>query len=186
MSHCKNQFCESYWQKVHKRVSILRVIFLKRVQFLESCWKEGFNSLSHIGKKKVPFFDSYFQKGFKSLSHIQFLESIFFWQKEQIFESGFFKKKKRSILWVIFFTKFNSWSEIEKRVQFFEAYRKKKFSAGVLFAKRVQFFKSNLKKRVQFFESFLKKFNYWVTIKKKVQFFGSHCIVKSSILWDTL
>ena len=60
-----------------KKSSVLCVVFLRRVQSLESCSRK-FNSLSHI-QKKVQFFVSYekkfnswnnfFKKRFNSLSH---------------------------------------------------------------------------------------------------------------------
>ena len=133
----------------------------RRVQFFESYWKKKSSILWLIFSKRVQFFESH------SILRVNFFLTkranlwVRFLQKKksvQFFESYFLQKG--SILGVKLRKGFNSLRHIWK----------KKFSAGVLFAKRVQ--KSNLKKKVQVFESCLKKSNYL-----------SHNEKKSSILW---
>ena len=93
-----------YW----KKCSILRVIcwkrfsslsnILKRVQFFESNWKEGFHSVSHINKKGSIVW--VISQKFNSLSRkwkkVQFLES---YKEVQFFES--YAKKRVQVHWVI-------------------------------------------------------------------------------------
>ena len=69
----------------------------KRVQFFESCWTEGFNSLSHVE-----------QKGFNSVSHVEQKGSILW---------VMLKRMKDSILWIM----------LNRRVQFFESCLKEGF-----------------------------------------------------------
>ena len=83
--------------------------------------------------------------------------SRFFWEKSILwvlvkkgFIESYSKKRKGSILWVL--PKFNSWSHITKKVQFFESYSK----------------------RVPFFESSKKSSNHWDILTKRIQFFESY------------
>ena len=141
------QFLESYWKKssilrvilekswilwvnLHKKNSILWVIFKSGFNFYESCWRERFNFVSHVEKKGWILWSFSKKKKFNSLSHV----------------------KKDSILWVIFLIKenvfnslsrtrrrFNSLSGIGKKASIFESF------------KNVQFFESHSK--IQFFGS---------------------------------
>ena len=98
-----------------KSNSLSFFFFGEKNQVFESCYKEGFNSSSHIGKnrvilkKQLHLFESYWKevhnKRFNSLSHMK---------KIQIFES-FWEKKKKSILWVIFFWKWFDFFEFFKK-----------------------------------------------------------------------
>ena len=136
---------------VEKKCSIsMSHVFLKRVQFCESCDKKGFNSVSHV-IKRVQFCESCRKEGQSFLSNS--------WKKGLIL--GFKLKKfhlsshKKIILGVKkIFKKFNSLS----------IFFLKKFNSLSPFVKRVQFFGWCWEKKgVQLFES------HW----KKVQLFGS-------------
>ena len=111
---------------VEKKGSISMSYVKRKIQFCESCWKEGFNSLNYIfcfwknsgsRSKRVQLFDS-FSKKVNSLSQI-----------------------KNLILWVIlkkfYWKMFNSSNHILTRVQFFQSYWKKRFnSVSQIFQKR--------------------------------------------------
>ena len=128
---------------VSKKVNIFfEWYFWEKVQFFEPNRKKGpilpfirrfccsnnllgSNSLSPLVQsvqsiewnipEKVQFFGTYSKGGFNALSHIQLFESN--WRIIR----GSKSHLKSSILWVIFFKKFNSWrSYYEKKAQVFE------------------------------------------------------------------
>ena len=162
----------------------------RRVQFCESNWKEGFESVGQTekGSIKIQFFES-------CPKRVQLFDS--YEKGVQFFESHW--KEKSSIFWVIL-----------KKVQFFESYEQEGFNSWSLlfFEKKKRFNAKNLKKSLdhiqkkfnslchiqqkrlnffgsyrkidQFFESYLKRFNYLTHFEKTNSW--SHA-EKSSIRW---
>ena len=101
---------------------------------------------------------------------------------------------KCSILWVRLEKEFNSLTRIQKKVQFFDIFKKKRsiYSLSQIFSKIKIFFESHLTNGFNFFESCWKEgFNFYgscwkegsVMLKRKVQFCGSYFFKNSSILW---
>ena len=194
-----------FW--VSQKKIILWVMLKRRVQYCESCWKQGFTSVSEKkGSILWVFFVSkkinsvrHVSKGLNSLSHFWRWGFFFFCEKIQFLTPT----KKGSILWVIWLKKssilwvqckkrFNSFSQIQRCSTLWVIFREKKYSLCRIDQKRVQFesckkvihmkerFNSLSilkKKKVQFFES------YWKT--RKVQFFASYW-KKTSTLWVIL
>ena len=174
-----------------------------RVQFLWVMWRERFNSVSHVEKKGsilwVIFF--VFEKNCESRSkRVQLFDK--FSKKVNSFKkfnsSSHIEKvllNKCSILRVIFWWGFNSFSHLEKKVQFCESCSKKKkvqFFESCFFEKTKRLnslshnfcskksiilrvvlkigsilWVSRFQKRVQFFESYQKKSSIFESYPKK-------------------
>ena len=162
------QFCESCF-------------FFEKVQLFESFVKRSFNSLSfvsHVQKKKNHFFDSCWKSGFDSLTHIE-KEGSVLWvtlSKVQSFDSYFQKVQflkvifwRGSSLWVILKKKKKvQFSEsIYKRVQFIESYFPKTINL---------FFESYIVSKRNILWVKLKKRHFlWVMLKRSVQFLIQLC-----------
>ena len=163
----KNNFdCFDYFST---KISIFESHSIKWVRFIES-----------YSKKKVRFFWVILRKRFNSLNHtqkeVQFFRVMFrkssilcviFKKIVQFFAS--YSKKKGSILWVVFkksstlwviqrvqhfvfltFFQKHSLSQIQKKVQFFESYSKKKgqpIESNQKKHRHTQFFESNWRKK---------------------------------------
>ena len=132
---------EKFLWFMFKKSSILWVIVEKRVRFVDSYWKGGFNALSHIQffesnwKRRIECFESYWKK-----------TSLILWVDS---------KKKGSILWIIF-----------RKVQSFEShFSKGSILESLFFFEKV--FESYWKNSVQFFESSTKGFNSLRHIQKR-------------------
>ena len=176
LSHCwkkkRVQFFESFFQG-----SILWVIFPDRInhfceskflqnKFYESCWKNGFNSVSHVKQKgSILWVMSKKKKRFNSVSYIQ---------KKSIL-GVIFTFFVQNILWVIFLQKrFNSVSQNFWKVQnSFNHIEKKKFNSVGHIQEKGSIHWDLLKKKVQFFESSWKR-------KETILYFR---IKRSSTLW---
>ena len=139
----------------HRKSNSLSFFFGEKNQVFESCYKEGFNSSSHIGKnlwvilKKKKFSSLYRIFGESSILWVVFFEKN---SKIQFFDSCSKKfnssshVKEGSIHWVVF---------KQKWVRFFESYSKKRKVLFFKLKKKKQFFELHSKK-VQFFESKIK------------------------------
>ena len=180
-----------------KKCSILRVKcwkwfsslsnILKRVQFFESNWIEGFHSVSHIHRKGSILWVIVFQKESYFLKRVKCLESCFVkkifvstWKNSNFWVS----EKKGSICWVGFNKEFNSSSLIRKKeFNSFESYQKKEFnSLSHIRKKEFNSFSNFFSKNIQFCESNSKKKSIlWVIISKNSILWV--IFRKSSILW---
>ena len=131
--------CSILWVMLKRmQDSILWVMLNRRVQFFESFWKEGFNSVSYFLK----------EKWFNSLNHVQKVGSI---SMSQCW-------RKSSILWVM----------LNRRVQFFESCWTEGFNSFSHVEQKGSILWVMLKRRVQFCQSFWKEgFNSVSLIKKK-------------------
>ena len=190
-----SHFWKIFWKESSSlwaiKSQILWVFFFcEKNQVFESCYTEGLNSSSHIGKNlwvilkkssvlcivflvKAQFFESFFFF-FDKNSKIQFFDSCSrnFNSLSHFFEKilrvmlkkvQFFEshKKKSSILWVYFFFFEKSFIFLEKNVKTSQK-------------KWVRFFESYSKKRkVLFFCHAQKKKHFFELHSKKVQFFES-------------
>ena len=179
-----------FWKYFLKGSSlwVLKKIFeffflVRKNQVFESCYKEGFNSSSHIEKNLWDILKRSSVLCIVFLGKAQFFESFFFFltnSKIQFFESHSKKKNNSlshaqeiSILWVIFWKKkFRSSSHTQK-IQLFE-----------LHSKRVQFFES--------FFFFWKEFKFlifflssilWVIVKKGFNSLSHFSRQDQSFLW---
>ena len=144
-----------FFESVEKVFNLLSRIQQKRVQFFESYQKKEFNSFSSILWVK---FHSVSKKRFNSVSHIQKKSSILW------------VKFKKLILWVIFWKKFISWSQIWKMGPIlFVIFEQMGPILFVIFEQKVQLFAScqrNL--TVQFIASYSRKeSNSLVIFKEK-------------------
>ena len=163
----KVQFFESFFQTG----SIISVSqhFCKK-KFYESCWKNGFYSVSHV-KKKVQFCELYSKKS---------ILGVIFWLFKTFFASFFFFCKKRfNSVSHNFWKVQNSFNQIEKRFNSVGHIQekgsihwdilKKSSILRVIFDKiRSQFFESFSRNPVQFFfESIKKNSILWVMLENK-------------------
>ena len=201
----KVELLESYCKKTSTLWVILRRGSKKKSSILWVIYKE-FNSLSNFLKKssilwvffwhKVQFYESYFLiKWSNSLRHLKEkgCNSLRIWKKGlnslTHIKNSILWDMKKSILWVIFKKfdslshtkqkKFNSWSHIWRKVQFFES----KKSVLWVKIKRVQFFESRfcLKNSI-LWVIFSRRFHSSNQIFFKKKLFASF-FEKSSILW---
>ena len=161
---------------VEEKGSILWVIVKRWIQFCESYWKEGFNSVSHLRKtnsilwglckkKRVQFCGSYSKR-------VQFFDPFF--SKKNQFSLEVIWKKKGSILWVT----------LKRRVSFCESYEKEWFNfcefiffqkgsvLGVIFLLSAQCLEFFFLEKIKIFEATLKKSSNSLSHiqQKKVQF----------------
>ena len=172
-------FCESYLKRTNQFFKFYLEKFLwvmfKRIQFLESYWKRGFNALNHI-----QFFESNWKKKsvLNSVSRIekgkvQFSESYL---KSSILLSHIFQKKINTLS---HFRKFNSLSHIREKwcsIRCDIKKKKQRFNSLSHVSKRGFNSLSHIVKKKQ------KETTLWV-MPKKVQFFESYEKVhKGSIL----
>ena len=198
LSHVGKQWRFNSSRHIEKKGSLLWV--KGRVQFCESCWKEGFTSVSDKKSSILWVF-------FVSKNSILWVMSrkgsilwVIFLKKEvQFCESC---KKKSSILWVILKSQF-VWVFLRRaffpKVEFFESYSKRGSILWVILQKeegstlkKKHFFELHSKK-VQFFESIEKNNSNWEEVHKRgsnsmsrlqrVQSFESLLKKKGSILW---
>ena len=169
----------------HKRkCSILWVVFKKWVQFCESCWKEGFNSVSHV-KKKFNSVSHIFPKKKNSVTHVLNSLSHFSKKKSSILwltHIHFFESywKEGSLSWVILRKKFNSLRHIFQKGSILWVIFSKKLSRieqsfnseSYLEKKKVEYFESVFfENNIQIFQSWK---NQFFELNSKVQFFESY------------
>ena len=201
---------ESYWKKVqffesdkNKSSTLIEKRFIKEAHWI-TFKKMGSISMSHV-EKRVQFLWVMLNKAFNSVSCVrkrgsilwmkfrknQFLESFFFWKI-------FFKRFKSVSLESCYKEGFNSSSHIEKNLW---VILKRSSVLCIVFLGKAQFFESffffDKNSKIQFFESFffflkkkssvllvtLKKIQLFELHSKKVQFFESFLLEKSSIFW---
>ena len=143
-----------FW--VNQKKIFLWVMLKRRIQYYESCWKEGFNTVS---EKKGSILWVFF------VSKIQFCESCF--EKVQFFGSFF---GMGFLLLFFFFWDHSNWTHT-KRAQFFESYGWKKSS--ILWVQ--------CKKGSTLSVKFKKVFNTLSHFLWKILLFESYWSTKSSI-----
>ena len=113
-----------FW--VNQKKIILWVMLKRRVQYCESCWKQGFTSVSEKkGSILWVFFVSkkinsvrHVSKGLNSLSHFWRWGFFFFLWENSIFDS--YKKRLNSLSHMVE-KKFNSLSPMQKKEQLFQS-----------------------------------------------------------------